>query len=185
MTNDDIISDVIRREGGAKFTNIEGDRGGATKYGITTPTLSAWLCYPCGAQEVASLTEGVARAIYAGRFIRFAGTQASPIGHPGFDQITDMSLRALLVDWGATSGEVPPTKALQRALQFAPSAVDGVIGPVTAGAANAGNADALYASVLAQRVAFYQKVATGNPSQEKFLAGWLDRCDEFSIKAPS
>src|SRR3990172_7566648 len=39
MTTDAMISWVIEREGGAKFTDDPADRGGATKFGITAATL--------------------------------------------------------------------------------------------------------------------------------------------------
>ena len=41
---DDLISDIIRREGG--YVNHPDDRGGPTNYGITQATLSEWRRQP-------------------------------------------------------------------------------------------------------------------------------------------
>ena len=45
MTNhiDKILNDIIEREGG--FVNHPADKGGPTKYGITTPTLMHYWAY--------------------------------------------------------------------------------------------------------------------------------------------
>lgn len=165
-----IIGDILRREGGAKYTCDPDDRGGATKYGITQATLSEYRGHQCMPADVAALGEDEARMIYEKLYIN----------RPHFDLITNDRLRALLVDWGVNSGPTKPIKALQKALGFSPSSVDGVLGPNTAAAANAGNTELLHNSVLAQRVDFYKALAAKDPSQEKFLHGWLNRCQEFA-----
>ena len=88
-----------------------------------------------------------------------------------------MGLRALLVDWGVTSGPSVAVLALQRA---AGTDEDGVLGPVTVAAANRLDAGRLAAFVLAHREQFYRRIAVEDPSQERFLAGWLARCQEFA-----
>ncbi len=59
------VTETLRMEGGAKFTNRKTDRGGATKYGITHGALATWRgVEKVEPEEVAQLTEEEAREIY-------------------------------------------------------------------------------------------------------------------------
>ena len=164
MTDDDIIAEVIQSEG-SEYTDIPGDRGGPTKYGITLSTLIR-VRGSATAADVEALTEGDARGIYRHTYIQA----------PHFDAITDTGLRALVVDWGVTSGPHPASVALQSAVCVKQ---DGILGPITFAAINSGNTAAIFSSVLNRREAFYRADAAVDPSQRKFLAGWLNRCERF------
>lgn len=59
---------VLQNEGGDRYTNIPGDAGGPTKYGITLATLSAWRHHPCTAVDVQNLGEPESQAIYKALF---------------------------------------------------------------------------------------------------------------------
>lgn len=165
MTDEDIISDIIRREG-ERFTNDPLDRGGPTKYGITMTALSEYRGHPCTPADVACLSEGEAREIYRVQYIR----------RPKFDKINDRRLRALVIDWGVNSHPRTSTKALQRAAGVKD---DGALGPVSLAAINGGDASALFDAVLSAREAFYRSIVSRDPSQSRFLNGWLNRCAEF------
>jgi lysozyme family protein len=126
-----IIDDVLRREGGAKYTNLPGDSGGPTKYGITLNTLSKWRKKPCVAEDVQALAEAEARHIYTARYWY----------EPGFDQVAPVSAEVAeeLMDTGVNMGPVRAIEFLQRLLnafnnraKFYPDlVVDGVLGPNT------------------------------------------------------
>lgn len=165
MTDEDIISDIIRREG-KRFTNDPLDRGGPTKYGITITTLSDYREPPCTPADVACLSEGEAMEIYRAQYIR----------RPRFDKINDPRLRALVIDWGVNSGPKTAAKALQRAAGVYP---DGALGPVSLTAVNGGDASVLFDAVLSAREAFYRSIVSRDPTQSRFLNGWLNRCAEF------
>ena len=172
MTDDELIGEVLEREGGATFTNNPADRGGPTKYGITAATLAQWRQKPVLAADVAALTEEEARAIYRRRYIE----------DPGFDKIGSEALRAVLVDAGVNHGPRTAVKFLQRALAIQD---DGILGPVTLQVVNLRNGLLQLAiRVLAQRTRFFGRMISKNltdadrdgiPDNTEFAAGWLDR----------
>lgn len=126
-----IIDEVLLREGGAKYTNLPGDSGGPTKYGITLETLSKWRKKPCTAQDVENLTELEARQIYTARYWY----------EPGFDRVVPVSAEVAeeLMDTGVNMGPARAIEFLQRLLnafnnrgKFYPDlVVDGQLGPNT------------------------------------------------------
>ena len=116
MTTGEILDEVLRREGG--YVDHPHDRGGPTHYGITRATLAGWRKAAVTAEDVQRLTEAEARAIYQRQYVEA----------PGFDQIVDPRLRALLVDYGVHSG---PRRAIMDLQRAAGVTVDGTIGPQT------------------------------------------------------
>ena len=78
---DEIITEVLQREGWPAYTNDPADRGGPTKGGIT---LGSWRDHTSNpyvtAEHVKNITEEQARAFYRHRYII----------DPGFDRIEDV-----------------------------------------------------------------------------------------------
>lgn len=165
--NDDIIKDVIQREGG--FVNDPDDAGGATKYGITIKTLSDWMCEPATVDDVKNLTEQVAEAIY----------QELYIDKPKINLIQNDGLRACIFDTGVNLGTGTAIKLLQQAVGTKP---DGILGAVTLGVLKAFNPKELIDRYLNARQAYYNNIVARNPSQEKFAAGWKNRIDELRAR---
>lgn len=163
MTIDAILDEVLRREGG--YVDHPHDRGGPTNFGITRATLAAWRKAPVTAEDVQRLTEAEARAIYQRQYVEA----------PGFDQIVDPLLRALLVDYGVHSGPRRAVMDLQRA---AGVTVDGTIGPQTLSAVAVQGADRLRRAVLQARGRHLARLLS-DPSQRVFAGGWLNRLMEF------
>ena len=88
------------------------------------------------------------------------------------DQINDQSVANLLVDWTWTSG-VRGIKELQKILGLTQ---DGIVGPNTLHAINSHKSPGLlFAELKNARTAFLKRIGVG--SQQKFLAGWLNRQD--------
>lgn len=167
MTDDDILDEVIAREGG--FVDHPADRGGPTKYGITAATLAAWRGQAVTAADVKALTEQEARAIYEARYIR----------EPGFDRIPEPRLRAHLVDIAVHMGPRRAKLLLQRALGVAE---DGVIGRQTMAALSGLTAEQLRARLVAHRVRRLARIVAGDPSQVAFLEGWMNRATSFLLE---
>lgn len=109
MTIQQIIADVIRREGD-KFTNNPVDKGGPTKFGITAATLGKFreLGRPATVAEVKALERPEAERIYYRVFVI----------ESGFHLVPGETLRAQLVDFGVNSGPARAVRWLQRAIGF-------------------------------------------------------------------
>lgn len=165
LNEEKIISEIIEREG-YEFTNRPNDRGGATKYGVTQATLSAYLGRPATADMVRMLTEVTARAIYRQMFIQT----------PGFNRIQNDRVRVFVIDSGVQHGPEDPIRWMQRAVGVH---VDGILGPVTAGAVNAFDQQALFAHLVACRIVHYGELITEDHSQAEFARGWMNRVAGF------
>jgi lysozyme family protein len=163
MTAEDVITEVLRREGG--YVNHASDRGGPTNYGITLKTLAAWRGQPVTAEDVLALTEAEARDIYRREYIE----------RPGLDQIADPLLRGLLVDYAVHSG---PRRAIEELQRVAGVTVDGKIGPQTLSAVAVKGAESLRRGVLRARGRYLARLLS-DPSQRVFAGGWLNRLMEF------
>lgn len=111
-----IASWIQRVEGG--FVNDPRDPGGATKYGITIRTLSAWRKMPCTVEDVGRLTWTDAREIVKTLYWDTVHGDDLPSG-----------LDYCVADASVNSGPVQAIKWLQRSLGIA---ADGLFGPVTA-----------------------------------------------------
>ena len=166
MTDDQIIDEVIAREGG--YVNLRNDAGGPTRYGITAATLGAWRGYGHSAldEEVRQLSIAEAREIYRQQYIV----------KPGFAAIDDDGLRAQLVDDGVLSGPRAAIVSLQAELGVKP---DGVMGPVTVAAANAADATALRRKLAVARALRLARIVQKDRTQISFLVGWLTRALGF------
>jgi lysozyme family protein len=167
-TIEEIISDVIRREGPA--TNDPDDRGGRTAYGISErANPEAW------ADGV--VTEAEAREIYERKYVKW----------PGFDKVSNIYLKAQLVDFGVNSGPALATMKLQEILNTyewvnPKLKVDGALGPKSLNTMlQVGDAKWLNNQLVAARIKMLGRIVSKNPSQLKYINGWLNRALEFLI----
>lgn len=159
MTVDEIIAEVVAREGG--YVDHPADRGGPTKFGITQATLAEWRGHAVTADDVERLLVSEARNIYRRQYVEL----------PGFEALPD-PVRAYVVDAGVLSGPAQATRWLQAVLGVA---VDGVCGPVTRAAAEAANGERLVLRMARERCLGLAAIVSRNPSQSVFLVGWISR----------
>lgn len=158
-SNDEIITSVEQREGGAKVTDDPLDLGGKTQWGISEKSNpEAW--------KDGRVTESEARAIYMQKYL---------VG-PGFDKVNDPTLRAQLVDFGVNSG---PMVAIQKLQAILDVKIDGILGPKSIQAINAGDARKMGNYLVVARVRMICNLTAKNPSQVKFLVGLVDRAFQF------
>jgi len=157
MDEKQIIDNVLKTEGG--FSNDPNDRGGRTNYGISEKANpEAW--------ADGKVTEDEARAIYETKYVKT----------PGFDKIKDSKLKAQLVDFGVNSG---PYVAIKKLQEIVGVPQDGILGPETFAAIDRLHSDDVNNCLVALRVKMIGSIVSKNPSQLKFLNGWLDRAVQF------
>lgn len=162
MTDDDIVDAILKYEGG--FTNDPVDHGGATNFGITAADLGRWrkLGRNATVEEVRAMTVTEARAIYEQWYIADAG----------FGAVSDTVLRWILVDSGVLHGTRTSVKWLQQVLGVT---VDGVMGSQTTTALAGKDSGRVGRGVLALRIRRYAAIVKNEPSQMRFLEGWINR----------
>lgn len=163
MTIDEILDGVLKAEGG--FVDDPADKGGATNFGVTQSTLSAWRHREVTVDDVKALTEDEARAIYRAQYFV----------EPGYSSLPE-SLWPAVVDAAVNHGTSGATKLLQRA---AGATEDGVLGALTLALVKTYPVRTLEARFVAQRAMKYGRIIANDPTQAKFALGWLSRLATF------
>ena len=167
---DKLIPHITKWEGGAKYTNDPLDRGGATKYGITLNTL---ISNHYDTNKDGKVDVNDVKALQLEDFKKILKSQYWDKWQA--DMINNQSLANLLVDWTWGSGKwgiIYP----QRILNVP---ADGIVGDVTINALNSANQRYIYNKVWQARKEFYEKIVKNNPSQSKWLKGWLNRLNDL------
>lgn len=164
-----MIDDIIEREG-STYTDDPVDRGGATKYGVTQ---KSWMIFR------AQMHDGVSRPVHVSDLQeRHAREFYAVMYYRPLEWIDDVELRELVLDCSVNHGATRATKWLQRAAGCL--AIDGSIGPETRERVNRTMPPkTVYAFVLMARIKFYAEIVANDPTQVRFLRGWMNRVCEF------
>ena len=148
---------MIENEGGYVFD--KNDPGGETKFGISKKS------YPH--LNIKALTlEDAKKIYYEDYWIKGK-----------IDQIQSEIIAAQLLDLTVNLGIRTATIILQRALRSASIYVseDGLMGSVTISAVSNSEPNILLAAMKSEAAGYYRLIAAQNPSQQKFLKGWINR----------
>jgi lysozyme family protein len=140
-----------RVEGG--YNDDPDDRGGETKYGISRNA------HPD--VDIDNLTEQKAADIYHAEYWLPAACNHLP-----------PRIAIAVFGHAVHSGPVTAIKCLQRALRLT---VDGLCGPVTQAAARDSDHLEIVIQMLSHRGYRFFSIARHDPTQQKFLRGWLVR----------
>ncbi len=148
---------VIQNEGGYVFD--KNDPGGETKFGITKRS------YP--SLNIRDLTLEDAKKIYYRDFWQKGK----------FEEISDDLIVMQVFDLSVNLGIRVAVIVLQRALRSVGKTVleDGLMGPETLLATMYSEPRSLLAAIKSEAAGYYRQIAAKNPSQRKFLKGWLNR----------
>jgi lysozyme family protein len=180
---DAIVKDTIRKEG--KFSDDPFDKGGPTNYGVS-------LRYARGKglvldldkdgdvdrDDILLVTPQIAYDLFLEDFYY----------DPRIDQLPD-AIEPLLFDWAVNGGPDAPIRSLQRVigdLSTERIAVDGRIGPITRAAAErcwASYGNFFLNRLVNERLQFHSRIAKTDPTQRRFLNGWLARTETFRPKS--
>lgn len=168
---DDILNTVIRHEGG--YQNMPEDKGNwykgknlGTKYGITPAVLSAHLGRDVTQQDMKSLSESTARAIYRKEYVDPIIRNLSP----------SPDVLPHLVDMNINHGYGNMAVIVQRA---AGAKVDGKVGPGTRKAIQSMDELQFRNNLVDQRKQFYSDIIKRDPTQQKFQNGWMNRAESW------
>ncbi|MDO5858996.1 glycosyl hydrolase 108 family protein [Myroides odoratimimus] len=167
----EVLGPVIAKwEGG--FVNDPLDRGGATNMGIT---LNTWKHYGydknCDGKiddkDIKLLTQSDFKYVLKRYWDKWRA-----------DEINNQSVANILVDWYWGSGKwgiiIP-----QRILGVT---ADGIVGSKTIAALNATDQQKLFNDVYKAREKFIHDIVKNNPTQQRFLKGWLNRLKDFKYE---
>ncbi len=156
---------ILRWEGG--FVNDPNDRGGATNKGVT---LTTWrnVGYDkdgdgdIDVTDLKQLTDEdvMSRVLKPHYWDRWRA-----------DEITSQSVANMLVDWVWCSGAYG-IKIPQRILNVK---IDGIVGAKTLSAVNSRDPRELFDELRNEREEFLRRIVKNNPTQKKFLRGWINR----------
>lgn len=100
----------------------------------------------------------------------------------GGDKIKSLGVAFFLMDWGWGSGPNTAVMQLQQVLNRNYKLglkVDGVMGTNTIASTNAVDPTKLLQLLKAERIDFYNQIVKNNPSQSKWLKGWLNRTNDI------
>ncbi len=155
---------IFRMEGG--YSDVQGDRGGPTNFGITLETLKEWEGKnSLTAEDVKALTQEQAKEIYRANYWNKMQCGALPDG-----------LDLEVFDFGVNAGPGRAVKTLQRIVGVTE---DGSTGPITLAAVKTFRPDDLVERYTAARLDYYKSL-TG---EVQFLAGWESRVSQVQIAA--
>jgi lysozyme family protein len=152
------IEKTLQFEGG--YVDDPNDAGGETNFGISKRQ------YPH--LDIKNLTREQASEIY----------QRDYMNKYGFNQIIPKSIRWKVFDMSVNMGSVKAVVILQLSLGLVP---DGVFGEKTKSAANQATTAIVLANLCQIQGAYYQGICARNPSQGKFLTGWMRRAQDDGI----
>ena len=162
MQFEDALAVILKWEG-SEYTETSGDRGGATKWGITLATLTRWRgARPTTKDDVKNLTREGAAVIYRQWYWDRVSCEKMPDG-----------VDLLLFDSAVNEGPGMAVKHLQRACG---AKMDGILGPDTQGLVDLADRQALVREMAVQRALHYAQL------QPEFRHGWFRRLfDVFEI----
>lgn len=143
------------------ISNSPYDRGGFTVDGVTLTTFRRFYGQDKTETDLRNMTRPQWRHIMKTGYWDVCKA----------DSIEDQRLAEIIVDWCVNSGTAR-IRNVQTILGVRP---DGAVGPITLGAINGADRDELYRRIMAARVAWYHQRVRIDPTQKRFLTGWLNR----------
>lgn len=154
------LKSVLGIEGGV--SNVAGDHGGLTNAGVTQRTYDAWRAsHSLPLQPVTMISATEVQQLYWEDY--WGAAQCDRFPAP---------VDAIVFDMAVNSGPKQALMTLQGTMNIAK---DGVIGPKTMGAIASYQPLTLADQYLDARERFYYDICARDPSQQKFLSGWVNR----------
>jgi lysozyme family protein len=160
---------IIKSEGG--YVNDPADRGGETNLGVTIGAWGAYLKRAIQPGEMKALKQETVKPFYRSMYWDKVKGDDLPVG-----------VDYCIFDFAVNAGVGRAAKFLQRAVG---ALDDGAIGPGTLALVAKTTPGKLLENFAKQKEAFYNSLAEKNPTQKKFLKGWMARVDHVQTAATS
>lgn len=148
------------------WANDPLDKGGATMIGVTIGTYRTYCKYK--GRKTPSSTD----------LKNITYKEWRDIVHTMYwskwkaDLIENQHVANMIVDWVWASGQGIGIKRVQKLLGVT---ADGIVGPKTLAAVNDTDPKELFTKVYNARAAHFNAIVKANPSQKKWLKGWMNR----------
>ncbi len=169
-----VLQNEIGNDTNGGYTHNPKDSGGATKWGISTATLSAWRGVHVSPETMKALTREEAELIYREVFWK-------PLQCP---KIKRAAIAVALFDAGVLYGSDSAVECAQKAaieVGCGSLKADGYIGPATIGALNAVRVESWIGAFTEQLKERAEYLADLYPKNEEFENGWKKRADRLKI----
>jgi len=160
---------ILKSEGGYAWD--KDDLGGETNFGVTKQSWSEYLNRTIQDGEMKALTVDAVKPFYKKVFWDKLCCDSLPDG-----------VDYAVFDFGVNAGAGRSAKFFQKAVGAVP---DGAIGPATLAKVELMNSADILQSFSNQKTAFYNSIVERNPTQQKFLKGWLNRVAHVQTAASS
>ena len=170
-----LINMILRQESG--YANVSGDLGGETYRGITRKNFPKWDGWkivdedkPLKNRQIID-NEELENNVMDFYYDNFY----TPMK---IDKVEDMLISGHLLCHGVNAGIKTSVKLLQKAVinvYNVKISVDGMIGSTTLKYTNGAKTNEVAREFIEQRNQYYKNLVSKNPSQRKFLNGWLNR----------
>lgn len=158
---------ILKWEGG--YSHQPYDKGGCTMKGITIKTYQDFFGKSKTCSDLKNIENNEWLEIFENGYW-------NPL--MGND-ILNQSIANIIVDWGWMSGVKTVAKKIQKLVKVK---VDGIFGKNTISAINSMNQEMLFNMIYNERKNFYYNICKKDPSQERFLKGWLNRLDDYHFE---
>lgn len=154
---------MIIKEGGFVLHQVPGDRGGKTYAGIAHnfhPNWEGWIALKRDPDnpEITRMVREFYRDLY---WDKIKG-----------DNIDDQGMAESIFDYSVNAGIKTASKLAQLVVDATP---DGIIGPLTLRSLNDADPELFLSNFALAKITRYRDIVSSNPSQRKFLLGWINR----------
>ena len=158
---------------GVGYENVPGDNGGPTNTGII---LSEWIAkgYDKNGDGIVNVEDL--------KLITVEDAEKISKSHYWdklkCDQIKNQSIAEFIADFAFNCGTGTAARKTQKALGIKE---DGIFGNQTLSAIDKADQENLFNKLKQLRTDYYLAIVNNNPSQKKFIKGWLNRTNSFKF----
>lgn len=161
--NNESLEQAYTRATKKGFVNDKDDKGGATMVGVTIGTYRSYCRYKGWKTPQVKDLQNMPYKVWRDVVHTMYWNKWKA------DTILDQSTANMVVDWVWHSGAAT-IKKVQALLNVT---ADGIVGPKTVAALNSDKD--IRNKVYAARKAYFEAIVKKNPSQKKWLNGWMNR----------